>query len=296
MTRANDDLRLRATVLVPTRDRRSDLERCLRALSRQTAAGQFEVVVIDDGSVQPVGALVTSFGNDFRVIRLEGRGPAGARNAGAAIARGPLLLLTDDDTEPAPEWVDAACSHLEQRTGDAGVEGPIITPPWDVLHEYTVFSDGPGAYLTCNVAYRAAIFRQIGGFFDGWPTIACEDHDLAYRVLRVGPIGFSERMRITHHPRPQSLRQIARRGLHAESSVLLFERHPDRFSTGRGHKWLRPTWYTIGWWQREAQRSWRSLARDPRRALRFAAAAGGQTWCSVRGVAKAATTRRRLSA
>ena len=293
MPAADDDQRVRATVLVPTRDRRSDLQRCLHALSRQTVMGQFEVVVIDDGSVVPVESLVSAFGESFRVIRLDGRGPAGARNAGAAVARGPLLLLTDDDTEPLPDWVESACCHLEAREGDVGVEGPISTPPWDPLHEYTVYSYGPGAYLTCNVGYRADAFRQIGGFFEDWPTIACEDHDLAYRMLRIGPIGFSERMEIIHHPRPQSLRQIASRGLHAESSVLLFERHPDRFSGGRGKNLLRPTWYTIRWWQAEAARSWRSLARDPRRALRFVATAGAQTLCSIRGVTRAAATRRR---
>jgi len=288
---------VRATVLVPTRDRPADLARCLGALSRQTIAEAIEVVVIDDGSKVPVQAACAPENFAVRVLRLGGTGPARARNAGAAAALGPLLLLLDDDVEPSPEWAEAACAHLETHPGDAGVEGPISTPPWDPLYAYSFVSAGPGAYLTCNVAYRASVFCALGGFYEDWPTIACEDHDLAYRVLRVGSIGFEARMSVVHHPRRQTLAQIARRGLHSESAVKLFERHPDRFSNTCGQKWLRSTVYTIRWWKREARTFALSPGQPPLRpgrAVRFACAATAQTLCSVVGVFKAAAARTRV--
>ncbi len=281
----------RATVLVPSRNRPDDLTRCLAALRRQTIAEALEVIVIDDGSDVPVQSLVAAVDPAARVVRRDGGGPARARNAGAAEAHGPILLLTDDDVEPAPEWAEAACSHLERHLDRAGVEGPITTPPWDPLYAYSFVSAGPGAYLTCNMAYRASVFHRLGGFYENWPTVACEDHDLAYRVLRDGYIGFEPRMAVIHHPRPQTLRQIANRGFHSQSAVLLFERHPERFSARRGRTWLRAPLYTIRWWARLARTSSERPPLGSRRALRFAVAATGQTVCSVLGVARAAGAR-----
>jgi glycosyltransferase involved in cell wall biosynthesis len=283
--------RPRATVLVPTRDRPDDLKRCLVALNRQTVADELEVIVIDDGSETSVHPVVTAVNPAFRVVRCEGRGPARARNAGAAEARGPLLLLTDDDVEPCPQWAEAACSHLERHVGHAGVEGPVSTPPWDPLYAYSLISTGPGAYLTCNVAYRASVFDRVGGFYEDWPTLECEDHDLAFRILREEPIGFEPQMAVVHHPRPQSLGQIAARGLRSESAILLFERHPDRFSAGFGRKWLRATIYTIRWWARVAQGSPIRLMLHPHQAFRFLCVATAQTICSVLGVSRAAASR-----
>src|SRR5438067_13053507 len=74
----------------------------LRALARQaTDDPSFEVVVVDDGSPQPLQAPTgTSFpGPGIRLVRLaENRGRAIARNIGAQEARGRRLLFLDSDS------------------------------------------------------------------------------------------------------------------------------------------------------------------------------------------------------
>lgn len=245
----------------------------------------FEVLVVDDGGASPAGTVVEAVDSRFTVIRLAGVGPARARNAGAAASEGDVLLFTDDDTEPAPGWVAAAWSFLEADREALGVEGPVVTPPWDPLHEYSVWSAEPGAYLTCNVAYRRGVFVDESGFFEGFPWASCEDHDLAFRVLRRGRIGFADDMEVVHHPRRQSLRQIARRGRLAESDAILFARHADRFGVQPSRNWLRSTWYVLAFWGRFA-RSSEAEVRRPRRAARLIATATAQTGWTALGSAR----------
>lgn len=277
----------RATVVVATRDRPADLRRCLRALAGQAGAPPFEVVVVDDGSRDPVAPLAGALDEGFRTIRLEGGGPARARNAGAA-GGAPLLLFTDDDTEVAPDWVAAACAALDARPDALGVEGPVHTPAWDPLHAYSVFSRGPGAYLTCNVAYRRTAFEAAGGFYEAFPFPACEDQDLAFRLLRDGEIAFEPRMAVTHHPRGLRFGQIARRGLLAESDVVLYRRHPDRFDASRGRTWVRTGVYVARFWRHEAARVARRSGPRVRPALRLAALAAAQLACVAVGTARGA--------
>jgi glycosyltransferase involved in cell wall biosynthesis len=257
--------------VVATRDRPDDLRRLLASLARQRTGRAFEVVVVDDGSEPPV-ALDGARPN-VRVVRGPAAGPARARNRGVAASAGEVVLFTDDDVEPGPGWVEAACGFLERHPACLGVEGATATAPYDYLRAHSVESTRPGAYLTANVAYRRGALDAVGGFFEDWPRPACEDRDLAFRVLDLGPIGFEPAMRVLHHPRPLSLRGFARRALLLESDIVCFRRHRRRF--GREAyipARLFPLFHVgLAWWSRlRADRA--RLARSPGRAARFAAA------------------------
>jgi GT2 family glycosyltransferase len=100
----------------------------MAALSTQTAAA-IEIVVVDDGSVDParVAAIVEASPN-ARLVRLEGAGPAAARNAGVRAASGSVVLFTDDDCIPDQTWVErlsaAVRSEPEAVTGGTTVPLP----------------------------------------------------------------------------------------------------------------------------------------------------------------------------
>jgi GT2 family glycosyltransferase len=218
-----------ATVVLPTRDRHESLARTLRALARQRTERPWELVVVDDGSEPPVDAALLDGLPAARIVRGAGAGPARARNAGIAAARAAVILFTDDDTEPAPTWVEAALARLEQAPGDVGVQGPIESPPFDPLFAVSLEADAPGRYWTCNIGFRRAVLERLSGFHEGFPYAHCEDLDLAYRALGEGPIGWAPEMRMVHHPRRQSLAQLAGRGRLTVSEITLFARHRERF-------------------------------------------------------------------
>src|SRR5262249_55101564 len=79
--------------------------RCLRALDAQTARGDIEIIVVDDGSADGTSAVARV--HDVVVVRHEvNRGVAVGRNSGVRRATAPLIAFLDDDCEPEPAWAE----------------------------------------------------------------------------------------------------------------------------------------------------------------------------------------------
>ena len=95
-----------ATVVVPTYRRPEHIARCVEAIAAQDYPHELlELVVVEDG--WPTEQLESLRRREFarRHVRFEGQdhsGPAAARNTGARLARGDVLLFTDDDCCPRP--------------------------------------------------------------------------------------------------------------------------------------------------------------------------------------------------
>lgn len=259
------------SVVIPTRDRHASLRRTLAALAAQETTRAWELVVVDDGSSPPVGPDAIADFERAQVVRREGGGPAQARNAGLAAVSGQVVLFTDDDTEPAPIWIEAAAAHLDAHPEDLGVEGTVRSPEYDPLYAHSLVNDAPGAYWTCNIGFRRELLAAIGGFSDDYPYPHCEDLDLAYRALRRGPIGYSPAMEILHHPRPLTAREWMLRGRMTTSEIVLFERFRDRFGHARRlPPRLFPLASTIGVWRTMAREGRRGPVRRTLRAIAIA--------------------------
>ncbi len=101
------------------------LARCLAALDGQRGV-RLEVLVVDDGSRDPADIRRIAASHGVRLLRLEGGGPAAARNAGIRAARGSVVLLTDDDCIPSPDWA-AELARAVEETHEIGSGGPSTT-------------------------------------------------------------------------------------------------------------------------------------------------------------------------
>ena len=99
----------RYSIVVPTFQRKQRLHECLHGLSLiDYPRAQFEVIVVDDGSPTSPDDVVRSYEHLLTirlVVVLPNAGPAKARNAGAAQARGTYLALIDDDCIPDADWL-----------------------------------------------------------------------------------------------------------------------------------------------------------------------------------------------
>lgn len=283
-----------ASVVIATRDRRDLLRGTIAALAAQKTSRSFEVLVVDDGSQPPVSREDIAAIPSARLVRGEGKGPARARNLGISEARAPVVLFTDDDTLPDPGWLEAACAHLAAHPTHLGVEGPIVSLPFDPLYAFSVESEAPGGYLTANVAYRREVLERLDGFDRGFPFPHGEDLDLAYRVLELGEIGYAGGMRIRHVPRDATVGQIVRRARYAASDVRLLKRHRARY--GRGGR-LPPVLFVaanvIQVWLALGRREGFGLLRPPRRLARYLAMFGGQLAVAVAATVQRAVESRR---
>lgn len=116
------------SVIVPSHRRVEPLRACLASLlASDFPADRFEVVVVDDGNDERIEAAAAHEFDPTRVtwVRLDAnRGPAAARNAGAARARGDYLSFIDDDCLAPLSWL-IALDQAIAASPDAAVGGPL---------------------------------------------------------------------------------------------------------------------------------------------------------------------------
>jgi GT2 family glycosyltransferase len=202
------------SVVVVHYDQQAELGRTLHALARQDhPADRTEVIVVDDGS--PVPPRVPA---GVRLVRQEDRGfrAAAARNLGASLATGDVLVLLDADTTPEPGYL-RAISRLPALAPDCVVVGrrrhadlsgvPADTPVEEAgpAHELTEpawlveayrrtrdlldVDDRSYRYLIGAVtACSRAFFAATGGFDEGFDAYGGEDWEWTYRAWLAGAV------------------------------------------------------------------------------------------------------------
>jgi glycosyltransferase involved in cell wall biosynthesis len=105
---------LAVSAVIPTYNRERLIPRAIRSALGALSPGD-EVVVVDDGSTDGTAAVVEAFGPPVHLLRLPHGGAGAARNAGFALARGPLVAFLDSDDEWFPDKVALQRSFLERR-------------------------------------------------------------------------------------------------------------------------------------------------------------------------------------
>jgi GT2 family glycosyltransferase len=191
----------RVSVVVPTFHRPERLERCLEALARQTMPhGTFEVVVVDDGSPEPIRPMGRRFAGrlEVRVLRQANAGPAAARNHGVRAARAPLVAFTDDDCAPRPDWLERLLDLARERPGMLlggrtfnGLPGDLLADTSQLIVDlvYAHFNVDPeDAYFFASNNLLVPRDRMIalGGFDEGFPRAGAEDRDFCNRWRAAG--------------------------------------------------------------------------------------------------------------
>src|SRR5437879_8926147 len=104
--------------IVPAYNEEAELPGTLCAIQSAAAGYAHEVVLVNDGSTDATGAIGEEFG--VRVISIERRQIAAARNAGAAAARGNIFIFVDADTRIGPEHVRGTVEALESGCAGGG--------------------------------------------------------------------------------------------------------------------------------------------------------------------------------
>src|SRR5262249_47615647 len=149
------------SVVIPNRDGKAVLGRCLASLAEQTLR-DFEVIVVDNGSTDGSGELVRESFPEVRLVELDGnRGFAGGANSGAEVARGSSIAFLNNDTEADRTWLAELSACLERHPRAASAASKVLR-----LDDPRVL-DGAGDAMTRSLkAYRRGQGELDDGQFD----------------------------------------------------------------------------------------------------------------------------------
>ena len=205
------------SVVIPTYARRDRISLVLERLIDQDVPFDYEIIVVDDGSPEPVETHVRRVTKQtavpVRIIRKTNGGPASARNFGAREARGQYLLFCDDDMLVERNFVRG---HVETQEEfgpglvNCQIEWKLVPQPgpfhdwcerrlgqwmdarWEQARKLSVdVYRIPGVLMmSCNLSIRREEFIHSGGLDEGYIWGACEDQDFGLRMEEKGMSSF----------------------------------------------------------------------------------------------------------
>ncbi|MBA3328045.1 MAG: glycosyltransferase [Solirubrobacterales bacterium] len=205
------------SVVIPARNAAETLPGTLAALARQVLSRDaFEVIVVDDGSSDTTAQLAARMPG-VRVVAGQG-GVNAARNAGAAVARAPMLAFTDADCVPDPSWLGQGLCHMGEE-GPALLAGRILAPV-DGRSSLTALLDAAQNYdqrryvaeghaASGNLWVRREVFEAVRGFDEAMRRGG--DTDFSVRVVASGHALAYAHDVVVSHPPLRSPRDLARR-------------------------------------------------------------------------------------
>jgi GT2 family glycosyltransferase len=205
--------RTKVSIIIPTRDRLSLLGRCIDSIETKTDYGDYEIIIVDNGSKQPETLRYLS-DTSHKVIRDDGPfNFSKLNNIAAAAATGEYLLMLNNDTEViSPEWISAMVEQA-QRPEVGAVGGKLLYPGGTVQHAGVILGIGgvashshrgsvgqPGscyfnfpnvigdysAVTAACLMIRKDLFTKIGGFNERSLAVSFNDVDLCLRLRRLG--------------------------------------------------------------------------------------------------------------
>ncbi len=205
----------RVSLLIPTRDRVDLLRQCVDSILERTTYRNYEVVILDNGSVEK--ETIAYFRelrdhSNVRVLRYDAPfNYSKINNFGASSTQGEIIGLLNNDIEViSPEWLTEMVSHANRT--EIGVVGAMLYYPNDTIqhagvvlgiggvagHSYVGMPRGyPGdkhraglvqslsAVTAACALLRRSVFEEVGGL-DETLVVAFNDVDLCIRVREAG--------------------------------------------------------------------------------------------------------------
>jgi glycosyltransferase involved in cell wall biosynthesis len=197
------------SVIVPAYNAERYLPECLASIDAQNVPFSVETIIVDDGSLDSTAALATRHPRST-LLSQANRGPAAARNAGVAAARGKFIAFLDADDIWPKGKLEPQIELLKRNPTAALVFGDCLQFDENGPRLETLFRASrlgalewgdteilPQAYhrliednfiTTGSVIVRRSAFLAIGGFDESLRLV--EDLDLWLRISAKWPIAW----------------------------------------------------------------------------------------------------------
>lgn len=205
------------------------LVRALASVMAQQRAPS-EILVVDDAAARAPVDFARLGGAVRGLVNTHAAGASGARNAGAAAARGEWLAFLDDDDEWLPSYLataaaaieaaklDALCTDLVYRYDDGSERAGKRAP--DELHLDAFLTRNPGM-IGSNLIIRRRTYLELGGFDETLRT--SEDMDFGLRLSQLSGVRYAplHEPLVRHYQHTQA-RLCTRRGTAMRAGIRRF--------------------------------------------------------------------------
>lgn len=195
MLTTNLDTAMTISVIIPVHGAVNEFKQCLGSIA--AAAKTFDEIIVVADADEAAARFAEKSG--IQVIRtVKGPlGPARARNLGAEMASGDLLLFIDADVVVPPDIGKTVLSAFQRHPHAAALFGSYDTDPAEtnflsqyknLLHHYVHQNAREVAstfWAACG-AVRRDIFIQMQGFDEKFSVPSIEDIELGYRLNAAG--------------------------------------------------------------------------------------------------------------
>ena len=177
------------SVIICTYNRSKLLHGALISLDNQVFSGNFEIIVVDDGSTDDTEKVCKniSLKNTFHYFKTPHKSRASARNFGISKSSGKYLLFVDDDILAVEDLLEKHFKILSLNKKNV-VRGPVI----DVC-EYSIPRCNPkinnysmAFFCTCNASVSSECLKEIGCFDEDFTEYGWEDTELGLRFRQAG--------------------------------------------------------------------------------------------------------------
>jgi len=229
------------SVVIPTYNRKPILEKCLRALEKQTVQG-YEVVLVDDGSTDGTLEWLEAHNDEFPHVRSflqDHAGPSAARNLGVEKALGDTIIFIDSDLVVLENFLQAHTDALTQGQKELGSDkfftyGAVInTANFDnpTAEPYKITDFSAAFFATGNVAIAKHWLESAGLFDTGFQLYGWEDLELGVRLKKLGlklikcpaAVGYHWHPAFNLEQIPNLIDKEIQRG---RMGVLFYQKHP----------------------------------------------------------------------
>jgi len=224
------------SVVVPARNAGQTIGACLQSLLTQSEPRErYEVTVVDDGSTDDTRQVAQRYA--VTLLDQPHEGPAAARNRGVAASQGEVVLFTDADCVPAPDWIEEMARPFQEqdvvgvkgayRTRQRGVMPRFVQCEYEERYERMAKLKQIDFIDTYSAGYRRQIFLAEGGFDTAYPNASVEDQEFSFRLAERGYKMVFNPKAIVYHRHPETLVAYLRRKFNIGYwKVRVMRRHP----------------------------------------------------------------------
>jgi hypothetical protein len=231
--KVRNSVETRVSIVIPCYNMKEYLKETIESALAQTYRN-FEVIVVDDGSMDNVHTVSQQFVDSIVWIRQENQGLNVARNTGAKAATGDLLLFLDADDLLDSHYLEKTVPLMKAGVGIVSTDmqyfglSDLRIPTAETLEQQKVSNQMP----YCRLILREA-FEQAGGYSMNLDIWAYGDWNLSLDILKR-----TWKCAVLHEPlfkyrmRPGSMRSIAGQ-THEQMCAAIRRNHPDIFPEGK---------------------------------------------------------------